>query len=221
MKLRSTSQLGFSLIEMIVSLGLFSVVITISVGALLMLIATNEQLQSEQTVMTNLSFALDSMTREIRTGTNYYCDSNTSASNPVSGNIFRHGNSLDGTLVNSTNDCPNGLTAAGHKVQGLAFIEGGDSVTGSSYYRILYFYDKTDGKIKRRIGNAFPQSIVSSGIYITNAEFFVTGSKSLDSDSSQQDQATVTIFIEARESDDPTGKPYRIQTTIVQRALDI
>ncbi|MFT7644712.1 MAG: prepilin-type N-terminal cleavage/methylation domain-containing protein [Candidatus Paceibacteria bacterium] len=216
MKLRSTSQLGFSLVEMIVSLGLFSVVITISVGALLMLVATNEQLQSEQTVMTNLSFAIDSMTREIRTGTNYYC---VARANP--GGLFS--TAADQSTLDGTNDCDEGNSGS-RSLQGISFIEGGNSVTGGAD-RILYFYDQTgfenDGKIMRRVGNDAPQSIVSSGIYITNAEFFVSGSESLDSDPTEVDQAAVTIFIEARESSDSTGKPYRIQTTVVQRTLDI
>jgi len=107
MKSSPTSQFGFTLIEMIVSLGLFSIVITISVGALLVLIATNEQLQAEQSVMTNLSFALDSMTREIRTGTNYYCASRPNYSSGGVEAIFDDGDSQE-SLGQNTNDCPTG-----------------------------------------------------------------------------------------------------------------
>ena len=71
MMYRTRTTGGFTLIEMIVSLTLFSAVITIAVGAFLVLLAANKQLQEEQAVLTNLSFALDSMTREIITGTGY------------------------------------------------------------------------------------------------------------------------------------------------------
>lgn len=220
MKRSPASQLGFTLIEMIVSLGLFSIVITVSVGALLVLIATNEQLQAEQSVMTNLSFALDSMSREIRTGTNYYCDSEQSVTTGGPNNIFKDGNNLDGILGDSTNDCSDGLTAAGHNVQGVAFKEGGNSITGSNDH-IVYFYDRSNGQIFRRIGTNNAQSIISSGIYITDAEFYVSGSDPLSSGAGEQDQSTVTIFIEARENSNATSKPYQIQTTITQRTLDI
>ena len=78
-KKSQNQNLGFTLVEMIVS-RYFSIVVTTAVGAMLVLISTNQQLQSEQNVMTNLSFALDTMTREIRTGYNYYCT--TSDTNP-------------------------------------------------------------------------------------------------------------------------------------------
>ena len=124
----SNQKAGFTLIEMIVSLGVFSGVITIAIGALLMLVAANDQLQGEQSVMTNLSFALDSMTREIRTGTDYYCDS--AAQDNGNNNIFSSGVDLDDAIEDSNRDpdCQ-GLTPTGHTLQGLAFKEAGDSIT--------------------------------------------------------------------------------------------
>jgi prepilin-type N-terminal cleavage/methylation domain-containing protein len=222
----SPVQSGFTIIEMIVSLAVFGVVITIAVGALLMLIATNRQLQGEQSVMTNLSFALDSMTREIRTGTHYYCLSHPNTSGP--GRLFDNTTDID-TLLNvvasdplddKTDDCPNGNNST-HQYHGLAFNEGGNSLGGTKQ-RILYFYDSVDKKIFRKIGNQTPQSIVSSGISIDKMEFFVSGSTRLNSvGSNREDQATVTIFIEATENADPTAEKYRIQTTVTQRTLDI
>lgn len=222
--MRASKQHGFTLIEMIVSLGVFSVVITISVGALLMLVATNSQLQGEQSVMTNLSFALDSMTREIRTGTSYYCDSASNTSSGGSSNIFNDSNDLDAILksgsVQSTKDCSSGN--AGKNYRGLAFIEGGNSITAGSD-RILYYFNKLDGKIYRRVGAGASESIVSSGIYIKDFQFFVSGSNPLSKTGgpTEDDQAAVTIYIEAAEVNDPTAKSYYIQTTVTQRTLDL
>lgn len=218
----SSGQKGFTLIEMIVSLGLFSVVTTIAVGALVALIGTNEQLQNERSVMTNLSFALDSMTREIRTGTNYYCAGRPNYSSGGSEAIFNSADSQE-TLGDDVKDCFNGKNG-GDNLQGVSFVEGGDSITSSAgVKRILYFYDSTggvnDGKIMRRIGDEPAQSIVSSGIYITDAEFFVTGSEPLSS--GNEVQPAVTIIIKATDVDDPTAKEYKIQTTVTQRSLDL
>lgn len=227
------TQSGFTLVEMIVSLAVFSVVITISVGALLVLIASNQQLQSEQSVMTNLSFALDSMTREMRTGTNYFCASTNNLSPGVltgpgfSGpaadrpNIFNPSVNVDALPEERTRDCENGVQP-GNSYQGVAFLESGDSITGAGNERILYYFDDTQGELFRRVGSQPPRSIVSSGIHITHAEFFVTGSKPVSAGNpDEEDQAAITIFIEAREADSPTAKPYRIQTTVTQRILDI
>jgi prepilin-type N-terminal cleavage/methylation domain-containing protein len=231
-----THKQGFTLIEMIVSLAIFSFVITIAVGALLMLMSANKQLQGEQSVMTNLSFALDSMAREIRTGTFYYCESKSNYSG--TDNIFNSINNLDDDRLLkdlSTNpttyyykDCPNGNSSS-NQLQGLAFIEGGNSITKNNQ-RILYFFDKTAGKVYRRVGGGAAESIVSSGITIKNFEFFVTGSKKVSicgPDPSAAciatvgDQPAVTIFIEASESADPTAKSYYVQTTVTERTLDI
>lgn len=221
---RTSLQSGFSLVEMIVSLALFSIVVVIAIGALLALIATNKQLQGEQSVMTNLSFALDSMTREIRTGTHYFCDAQT---NYNSGDkIFKDGvnaspspTDLD-TLADRTQDCATG-NSGGLRLHGIAFKEAGDSITGSAE-RILYFFDDTEGKIYRRVGDGLAQSIVSSGIFIENAEFFVTGSAPQHgSGTTDNHQAMVTIYIEAKEINDPAAESHRIQTTITQRTLDI
>lgn len=211
MKYLTRTQAGFTLIEMIVSLALFSVVVTVAVGALLMLVSTNDQLQGEQSVMTNLSFALDSMTREIRTGTFYVCASSISASGAF-------GTSDLDTLNDSVNDCPTG--SQGINYHGIAFKEAGDSITGTSDERILYYFDRVEGKLYRRIGNQSKQSVVSSGVLLKDVNFFVSGTNPVTVGNNPS-QPTVTIFIEAADPKDPTGKSYYIQTTITQRVLDI
>ena len=213
---------GFSLIEMIVSLGLFSVVVTIALGAMLMLVAVNENIQGEQSVMTNLAFALDSMTREIRLGTEYYCDqaNNYAAGGP--NNIFEAGNDIEAILTaDDTWDCEDGKNPDSHALQGVAFNEGGDSITTAANNRILYFFDSNVGQLFRKVGAEAPVALVStSSIAIQRAEFFVTGSEPWDSGAGDAIQPAVTIVLEATERSDP-GKVYRIQTTVTQRALDI
>lgn len=214
------TQSGFSLVELIVAMAVFTIVITITIGALLMLVGTNQQLQGQQSMMTNLSFALDSMTREIRTGTNYYCEERASYAAGGPNNLFDTGNNIDTILSsNDVADCA-GSRGGGSKLKGIAFIEGGQSITGNPGSRILYFYDEDEGKIFRKVANEKPQSIVSSGIYIENAEFFVTGTDPLKV-ATDVYQATVTVVIEAKESSDSTADPKVVQTTITQRTLDI
>lgn len=211
-----TDKAGFSLIEMIVSLGIFSIIVTTAVGALLVLISTNQKLQGEQSVMTNLSFALDSMTREIRTGYNYYCDSTYSAG-ATGGpeNFFNNDNSQEDLLGTNTRDCAS--IPQGRRVHGLSFYEGGNSVVGATNHRILYYYDEGDLTIKRRVGDNDAQSIISSGLEITDAEFTVTGTSPQSSGDNLQ--PTVTVSIEAREVGEE--KVYRLQTTVTQRTLDL
>ncbi len=67
--LKATS--GFTLIEVLVSLAIFTIVVLMSTSALLSLLDVDKKAQSMKSVMNNLNFALESMAREIRVGTNY------------------------------------------------------------------------------------------------------------------------------------------------------
>lgn len=195
------NNLGFTIIEMLVALSLFTIVVTIAVGAFLSLIGASKGVQSEQSVMTTLTFVLDSMTREIRTGNNYYCNTR----------LVLAGSPAATTTVL---DCSSGSN-------GLSFIEAGTSLTtGASSKRIAYYYDSSSSTrrtIMRKVGGATPQSIVSDGIQITNAQFFVTGTARLGT-GTNINQPTVTIVLEAT---DDTGATTTLQTTVTQRELDI
>lgn len=70
---KNMMQRGFTLIELIVAVGLFAVVMTLASGAYLLMINVNRQTQSITTGINNLSFALQTMTYKIRTGTAYNC----------------------------------------------------------------------------------------------------------------------------------------------------
>src|SRR4051812_11444285 len=66
---------GFTLIEMLVSITLFSVVMVMALGALLSLSVADRRAEALKSSIDNLTFALDSMSRAIRTGNTYHCGS--------------------------------------------------------------------------------------------------------------------------------------------------
>lgn len=72
-RLPPTSLRGYTLVELIVAVGLFALVMVLASGAYLMMINFNRQVQGTITGIDNLSFALDSMTRGMRTGISYNC----------------------------------------------------------------------------------------------------------------------------------------------------
>ena len=65
---------GFTLIELMVSVTIFSVVMVICMGAILTILNSNRKSQAMRSVMDNLNYTLDDMTRAIRFGYNYHCD---------------------------------------------------------------------------------------------------------------------------------------------------
>lgn len=66
---------GYTLIELVVAVGLFALVMTLSSGAYLLVIDLNRQAQGVATGINNLSFVLETMTRTVRTGVSYSCGS--------------------------------------------------------------------------------------------------------------------------------------------------
>jgi prepilin-type N-terminal cleavage/methylation domain-containing protein len=74
-QLHINTKRGFTLIEMIVSIAIFMTVATVAIGALLKVVDANKKAQSIKTSITNLNFVLDAMTRELRVGTKYNCNS--------------------------------------------------------------------------------------------------------------------------------------------------
>jgi prepilin-type N-terminal cleavage/methylation domain-containing protein len=74
MKRRQRAQSGFTLIEVLVSVSIFAMVMLVSTGAVFSIVEANKKAHALKSVMTNLNFALESMARDIRVGSNYGCD---------------------------------------------------------------------------------------------------------------------------------------------------
>ncbi len=71
---RSKNFSGFTLVEMIISVGIFSMVMVVTIGALLQIVAANRQAQAIKSVLNNINMAVEDMTRTIKNGTKYDCD---------------------------------------------------------------------------------------------------------------------------------------------------
>ena len=222
---------GFTLVEMLVSLSLFTVVLTMSVGTLLVLIDANARAQNMQLVMSNLSFALDSMTREIRTGTDWYCDE--SANSPSIPTL-----NTDSTAA--TRDC--GLSSD----QGnyISVIESGGSLTGDTdsaqaqhglgkakTSRLTYYFDDNyqgRGAILRKLGTNSDSddkwvALTGPEIDIEFVELSVGGTERLKHESSNGglEQPTMTMYIRGKAGNDAAAKEFSLQTSVTQRSLDL
>ena len=77
----STSHRGYTLLELIVAVGIFSIVMLAATGAYLSLIRLDREARATNDVVNNLSFAVDSMARAIRTGTQYKCNNSVASPN--------------------------------------------------------------------------------------------------------------------------------------------
>ncbi len=195
---RHRHQHGFTLIEMLVSLALFTIVGTISVGVLLVLVNGNGRVVNEQVVTNSLTYALDSMSREIRTGSEYYC---------ATANTARGITSSSSVL-----DCSTGNT-------GLSFREAGESITGgNTNSRISYYF--LNGMLYRRVGLGTEEPLLNNDVVVNDVQFFVSGTEPLTQNNTNRVQPTVTIVVTGAAASEPT-RTFTVQTTITQRPLDI
>jgi len=190
---------------MLVSISLFSIVMMISVGTLLALVDANRKAQNVSTITTNLHFALDLMSRTIRTGTNYYCADKTMPPG--------HANTSKG-------DCPPGGG------QALSFVDQAGVLTAYVYddsRRTIYRIQDTDADGKLNGGETKEDMTATTQLQIVNMRFFVDGTnRYTDGGSDNKTQPFVRILVQALAGTDPdTSATMNIETTIVQRALDL
>lgn len=188
---------GFTLIEVLVSVSIFAIVMTVATGAVFSIVSANDKTHSLKSVMTNLNFALDSMTRNIRVGTAYRCmDSSKSiVSDPTYG------------------DCVTGNV-------GLHFTSNITNGTDAGTFPLEYSFALDSngiGRIYRQfIGpDLSPVPITAQEINITNMKFYVVGSATGDGK-----QPKMVIVIQGYAGTGATKSSFNIETTVSQRSID-
>lgn len=149
---KKTRKDGFTLIEMMVAVALFSVVMLVATTALLSLMNATRKAQALQSVMNNLNTALDGMVRAVRMGDEYYCGGTSAA----------------------TNDCTSGSTT-------FSFAPHGSDATVQST-RWVYRYNATTKALEKSInGGASFTALTAPEVQIEDFDFFVTGTTRSDS----------------------------------------
>ncbi len=139
---------GFTLIEMIVSIFIFSIVMVIATGSLVTILGANRKAQAVKAVMNNLNFSLDSMTRAIRVGTNYDCGVSSCATSGSTEFMFTSTDGEDITyrLNQATNRIERregsagafyALTAPDVTIERLKFYADGESESDTNQPRVL------------------------------------------------------------------------------------
>ena len=198
MNTRYATAKGFTLVEMVVAIGLFAIVVLVCVGALLSLAGANKKAQAMQSVMNNLNIALDDMVRTIRTGSNYRCGSQSPSGN---GDCQSGGESLYLTPYGKD---PSNLQ------NDVAYIFGSPCPAG---------------QLCKETGNGLtmssPMPITSSDINISSIEFYVVGTARTNTGDTIQPKVVVTITGTAGAASVKTTSTFFMQATAVQRLLDL
>jgi len=72
--LQNTKIAGFTILELLVSVSVFSVVVFISIGAVVSIFGTNRKTDNIRKAIDNANFAFEVITRETRFGSGFLCD---------------------------------------------------------------------------------------------------------------------------------------------------
>lgn len=194
-KQNRTSHLhAFSLIEIMVSVALFSVVMVISVGSLLIMIDANRKAQALQSVMNNLNFALESMVRNARVGTDFHCVPGVSITPPSD--------------IETPRDCEEGGA--------LFAFEGQFGTSGDSTDQIVYRVNGTQLERSTDGGGSFI-AVTAPEVVIDTLTFYVRGAPRGDE---RQPHMVVTIQGRAGVNERSQTK-FNLQGGATQRVLDL
>ena len=187
---------GFSLVEMLVAIGIFMVIMTIAIGSLISIIAANKKAQTIKSTIDSVNFAIENMSEDMRVGVDYQCSVNGKDFSPVNKDC-----SNGGIAVKFTN-------GSGHTVIYTFFGTSTDPVTNPSY-----------GILTRKEGSNVPENLISqdSGINITSMTFYVMGADHEFPTPLTQPRVVITVsgLISVKGSVDT---PFNLQTSVSQRA---
>lgn len=186
---------GFTLVELLVATAVFTIVMVIALGALLALSEANRKAEVLNAAVNNLNFTLDSMSRSIRTGSNYHCG-------------------VGGTLA-TPEDCSGTpesyialLTAEGAKV---AYC------LDSGVIKRQIIEAGVSGSLSSSCSSSMFLPLTSPDVVVTNLSYYVLGAPLGDNI-----QPKVTILISAyvltRASQKST---FSLQTSVTQRIYDL
>lgn len=185
---------GFTVLEMMVAIAIFLIVITAGMGAVLNANLLHNKSTDMRSIMDNLTFIMEDMSRSIRVGNNFFCDSYPQ----VSQGGYQPKDCISGNKV---------LSFEKREFQNINVYS--------------YKIDKTNSNLEKIINGGSPLILNPEEVIIDgNASgFYVSGSETyLNSDT---EQPLITIILSGKIVSKGYTTPFSLQTTVSQRTIDI
>jgi type II secretory pathway pseudopilin PulG len=211
---RQKKKNGFSLIEIVVSLGIFMAVVTIAMGAVLTLFDSNKRVQDLKSIINNLNVSLDSMTRELVVGSNYVCGGITG--------------SLPGPMDQIT-ECPDDAGAGAGTT--IVFCSSDNQPIAYRYLgqgidRRIGDLENTDTECQAGTSIEWLEEwirITAPEVKINDMKFYVSAPESPQSGVGDScfKQSRVLIKIDGEAGRENRKTEFELQTTISQRMPDL
>lgn len=183
---------GYTIVETMIAISLFLVVIMFGMGSLLNATLLQKKSQDMRSIMDNLSFIMEDMSKNLRTGYDYHCvdDGNFSAVNPHS--------------------CASGGGISFKSSYGGQWVYKIESTDGGSTFNLSKSVDS---------GTNWAQLNSGEISFNSASGFSVTGAEPLPGDTLEP---FVTIrLVGTITSQNNLVTPFSVQTSVSQRLVDI
>lgn len=186
---------GFTLVEIMVATSIFMIIMLVAMGALISSSDTAKKAQALRSAMDNVNFAMESMTRSLRMGTDYTCVTfGSSVSLPASANA----------------DCPLSTSGGG----AIVFTPPNATPARNAAFRVVA---RSDGSGTFVLQRCVPGCVdlVSSDVDIQKLVFYVDGS-------SISDKIQPSVYIVMKGVVNIKGVPnvFALQTMTSQRSAE-
>lgn len=188
---------GFTLIEMMASVTIFSIVMLVAIGSLLTITDANRKARATQAVINNMNFVLEGISREARVGTTYYCYPGNPTAQPDLGESIKN-----------PQDCAGGGT--------ILSFEPHDGDPLSTADQVMYRLNNTHIERSLDGGTTFI-TVTASNVSLDDFKFYVFGSTPGDN---EQPRIFITVRGTAGVSDKVKTK-FNLSTSITQRVFDL
>ena len=194
MKKIFNSERGFTLVELMVSLMIFIVVVLAAVGSLYTVNSASKKVQAMRSVLDNLTFAIEAMSRTVRTSASVVCGGSLNVSGDPN------------CPFSSQRDNPMLLVASTLGTEQLVEYRLGANTNGNGAIQKRY---QESGIWTNWISLTAPE------INIQKLQFYVDGADPTDGK-----QTAVQLFVEGQAISNGETSPFAIQTYISERATE-
>lgn len=191
---------GFTLIEVMISIGLFSVIMIVGITAILGVNNTYRKSRTMRSAIDNLSFVMEDMARNIRLGSSYRC-LNSSNISPID--------------IEDALDSPGGVSC-----KGIALEPFWNPIRNDPGDQIIYYIDGGEESIFKSLegdlSTSLPMNSADLRIDASTSGFTIFGATT-DIDG---EQPSVLIILNGTVDVGGNSTAFNLQTTVSQRLLD-
>lgn len=189
---------GFTLIEVMISIGLFTVIMIVGITSVLGVNNTYRKTRSMRAAIDNLSFVMEDMARNIRLGSYYRCIGDISEVSIIDTNAVGDGTNCAGIVFQPFwSPIPNANT------------------------KVVYFISEDGDIFKSLSGGLNPEDYSPMNSVDINIDWEKSRFEVYGSDQSDTIQPSVLITLVGTASSGGVSTDFNLQTRVSQRLLDL